>query len=205
MNHWIEAAELKTGSKAKNKSDIINKIENKKNDIKSNRLEVENDYLNKIDLINQFIIRVNNLPLYERKPFDTITSKQKENKLSNLLYKFSSSRRVLKREFSSILAPFKAVHYKNSRTFFISIARAKGQVLLEYKEITAKRVKYDAEAKKFFSFSFFSSDKTKDTSHESFQKAIIIPIKSFDEKTILKHIDWLAFKMKTEKLIKTIR
>jgi len=204
MSHWIEEAELKTGSKSKIKSNILDKIENKKNDIKSNRLEVENDYLNKIELINQFITRVNNLPLYERKPFDSITSKQKENKLSNLLYKFSSSRRVLKHEFSSILAPVKAVHYKNSRSFFISISRAKGQVLLEYKEITAKRVKYDAEAKKFFSFSFFSSNKTNDPSHESFQKAITIPIKSLDEKAILKHIDWLAFKIKTEKLLRII-
>ena len=204
MSHWIEEAEIKSGSTSKEKSNILDKIENKKNDIKSNRLEVENDYLNKIELIKQFIIRVNNLPLHERKPFDTITSKQKENKLSNLLYKFSSSRRVLKREFSNILAPFKTVHYKNSRSFFISIARAKGQVLLEYKEITAKRVKYDTESKKFFSFSFFSSDKTNDPSHESYQKAIIIPLKSFDEKAILKHIDWLAFKIKTEKLINTI-
>ncbi|MCK5776655.1 MAG: hypothetical protein KAH25_10785 [Bacteroidales bacterium] len=204
MSHWIEDAENKSGSKSKKKSDILEKIENKKNDIKSNRLELENDYLNTIELIKQFIIRVNNLPIHERKPFDTITTKQKENKLSNLLYKFSSSRRVLKREFSSILAPFKSVHYKNSRSFFISIAREKGQILLEYKEITAKRVKYENEKKRSFPFAFFSSDKTKEPLHESFQKAIIIPLKSFDEKAILKHIDWLAFKTKTEKLTKTI-
>jgi len=202
MSHWIEEAETKSGSKTKKKNDLRDKIENKKSDIKSNRLNIEEDYLNKIEIINQFILRVNSLPLANRKPFDTITLKQKENKLANLLYKFSSSRRILKHEFHSILEPFKAIHYKNSRTFFISIAREQSQILLEYKEITAKRVKFDPETKKFFSFSFFSSNKADNQSHEVINKYITIPINSFDEKLILKHIDWLAFKINTDKFLK---
>ena len=202
MAHWLEDAEKKISSTKEQKDELENRIENKKNEIKSNRIEIEDSYLEKIDLLKQYILRVNNLPKSERKPFDIIEYKQKENKLDNLLYKFSSSRRFMKREFSSLITPLKANHYKNTRSFFISIAREKGFVLLEYKEVTAKRIKREAETKSLFPL--FSSKKRSKPSFEVTNKMIIAPLESLNDKNILKHLDWLAFKTDTDKFIKSI-
>jgi len=202
MAHWLEDAEKKISSKKTKADTIEDKIENKKTEIKSNRIEIEDSYLETIDILKQYVLRVNNLPKNEREPFDIIEYKQKENKLANLLYKFTSSRRFTKKEFSTLISPLKNKHYKNSRSFFISIAREKGFVLLEYKEITAKRIKREVVQKSMFPF--LSSKNKSKPSFEVTNKMIIVPLASLNEKTILKHLDWLAFKINTDKFIKGI-
>lgn len=202
MTHWLENAEKRVSSEKGETNDVENKIDNKKDEIKANRIEIEERYIERIEILKQYVLRINNLPKSERNPFDIIEFKQKDNNLNNLFYKFSSSRRFTKREFTSLISPFKDNHYKNSRAFYISIAKEKQFVLLEYKEITAKRIKREEGNKGFLPF--FSSKTKSKPSHEVTHKSLIVPLASLNDKKILKHLDWLAFKINTRKFIKEI-
>jgi len=195
MSHWLEEAENKVKSRRYKNSEIKTKVQTKKQQITSNKELIEDDFLDVIDIFVSIIQRINNLPRHERIPFGQIISKQKENKLDNLLHKFYSSRRLVVREFSGIMAPFKAHHYKNSRSFFISISREEGKVLVEYKEIKAKRVRLDDKIKGFWSFlPFTKKEKDRKEHHDVRENIKTISVKHFTKDIILEHLDWLAFK-----------
>jgi len=194
MNHWLEEAEEKVHKRSHKHSQIKDRVVSKKSEVKENKNLIGEDYLDLIDQFVSIIQRINNLPRTERIPFGQITSKHKENKLDNLLHKFSSSRRISIREFSGFLAPFKTQRYKNSRSFFISVSREMGSVLLEYKEIKAKKVRLEDKPQSFFSKLNFFNRKKEHTSHEVNENIKTIPFKEFDENLLLEHIDWLAFK-----------
>ncbi|NOR87674.1 MAG: hypothetical protein GQ527_08705, partial [Bacteroidales bacterium] len=170
MSHWLEEAESKAYSKRVKHSEVHSRVENKKTEVKDNKDLIGDSYLDVIDQFISIIQRINNLPRNERIPFGQIESKFKDNKLDNLLHKFSSSRRINIREYSGILAPFKSQRYKNSRSFFISIAREKGKILLEYKEIRSKRIKLDDQITRFWSFLPFVKNKSDKNSHETLEK-----------------------------------
>lgn len=203
MSHWLEEAESKIDKKKDKKLEIIDRIDTKKEDVRINRLLIENEYLDLIDQLVSIIQRINNLPRHHRIPFGQIYAKQKENKLDNLLHKFHSSRRIVSREFKSVLKPFKEQHYKNSRSFFISIGRNRHEVLMEYKDIKVKRVRLNDQVKEFWSkipiIRFFIKKKE---IHDVKENIININIDQFDDAFILAHIDWLAFKTDGEILFK---
>ncbi len=194
MDHWLEEAERKVSNRSSKKTQFKNRVVSKKSEVKDNRDLIEDDYLDIIDKFVSILQRINNLPRNERIPFGQITSKHKENKLDNLLHKFSSSRRVSIREFSGFLSPFKTQRYKNSRSFFISISREKGKVLLEYKEIKSKKVRLEDKPKSLLSSFNIFKEKEKNSSHEAVDHIATIPLEQFTEPYILEHIDWLAFK-----------
>jgi len=194
MNHWLEEAEEKVHNKSSKHSQIRNRVVTKKSEVKENKEFIGEDYLDLIDHLVSIIQRINNLPRMERVPFGQISSKHKENKLDNLLHKFSSSRRITIKEFSGFFAPFKSQRYKNSRSFFISLSREKGKVLLEYKEIKAKKVRLEDEPEGFFSSLNVFKRTEKKSNHEATDNIVNIPIEKFTEQYILDHIDWLAFK-----------
>jgi len=195
MSHWLEEAESKISDKNNRKTAIKDRIEIKKEEVKENRILIEIDYQEIVDQFLDIIERINNLPRQSRIPFGSIHSKAKENKLHNLLYKFYSSRRISSKEFNSIMSPFKTQQYKNTRTFFISIGRKKNHLLIEYKEIKAKRKRINDEETSIWQklFSFRSSiDKASSSVSD---QAKNIHIDSFTDQLIMEHIDWLAFKV----------
>lgn len=196
MTHWLEEEEKIIGHQKDRKVRVKDKIIVKKDEIKLNRLEVENEYLAIIDQFESIIDRINDLPRESRKPFGQIFCKQKDNKLDNLLFKFHSSQRIISKEFASILRPFKSQHYKNTRSFFISIAREKGYILLEYKEIKAKRIKINDQLNSFWRRIPLLDSLFNKVSHDTKENIKTIPIKDFQKDEILNHIDWLAFKSK---------
>lgn len=202
MSHWLDEAENKVNSRSAKKSEILQRVDIKKQEVKLNKEIIGEKYLDTIDQFVSIIQRINNLPRMERNPFGQIYSKQKENKLDNYLHKFYSSRRIIVREFSGILAPFKSQHYKNSRSFFISIGREKGHVLLEYKEIKAKRIRINDQIKGFWSF--FTKEKSKDEkdNHQAKEKISSLPLSNIDKAFILNHIDWLAYKQDGDEFFK---
>ncbi len=196
MTHWLEEAEAKVQHRKNKKIDSKDRIENKKEDVKLNRDLIENDYLDLIDQMTSIIQRINDLPRHNRSPFGHIYAKKiKNSKMDNLLIKFFSSRRVDSKEYESILKPFKKQHYKNSRSFFMSIGRKKGEILLEYKEILVKRVRLNNNTNRFWNKirlrSLFSKQKEINDVKENI---VNIPIKDFNTEFIYQHMDWLAFK-----------
>ena len=204
MSHWLEEAENKVKSRRFKNSEIKTRVKTKKSDIIHNKELIEDDFLDVIDQFISIIQRINNLPRHERIPFGQIIAKQKENKLDNLLHKFYSSRRLIVREFAGIFAPFKARHYKNSRSFFISIGREEGSVLLEYKEIKAKRIRLNDQFKGFWSFLPFIKDTKENKEHHEVRESITnTSIKMFTKELIMDHLDWLAFKTNGNQFFKT--
>lgn len=195
MSHWLEEAEEKVYKRKDKKLEILDRIDTKKDDVKANREIIENDYLDLIDQMVSIIQRINNLPRNNRIPFGQIYAKQKENKLDNLLHKFHSSRRIVSREFKSVLKPFKEQHYKNTRSFFISIGRNKREVLLEYKDIKVKRVRINDHVKEFWGkFPVINLFIKKREVHDVKENIVSLNIDKFKNDFILEHIDWLAFK-----------
>ena len=199
MSHWLEEAENKLSKRSSKRSQIKDRVITKKSEVKLNKDIIGEDYLNLIDEMVNILQRVNNLPKAERAPFGQISSKHKENKLDNLLHKFSSSRRISIREFSGFFKPFKANRYKNSRSFFISLSRKPKHVLLEYKEVKAKKIRLEEKEEGFFSLLGIFKTKDKSSSHDVLDHVEDIPLTKFNRDFILEHIDWLAFKSDSQK------
>lgn len=196
MAHWLEEAEQVISKREDKKLQRKDKIVVKKDNVKQNRLELENDYLNIIGEIESLIDRINNLPRQNRIPFGQIFGKAKSSKLDNLLYKFHSSRRVINKEFAGILSPVKSQHYKNTRSFFISIAKERGHLLLEYKEVKSKRIRLNDQIQNFWSKVPIIRSLKKKEAHEVKENIKLIHIDQFNDESILEHIDWLAFRVK---------
>jgi len=194
MSHWLEKAEDTISQKKEKKEAIKDRIEIKKEDIKENRALIEDEYRKILDQFFSILERINNLPRRDRIPFGNIHSKQKENKLNNLLYKFHSSRRQSIHELNSLLKPFKNQHYKNSRSIFISIDRKKNHVLIEYKEIKAKKIRINEEKPSLMNKIFFLNKSRNKSNHLVNDMVKNIAIHRFTESYIMAHIDWLAFK-----------
>lgn len=203
MTHWLEEAEQKIDKRKEKKTEILDRIDTKKEDVRSNRDIIENEYLDLIDQFVSIIQRINNLPRHNRMPFGQIYAKQKENKLDNLLHKFHSSRRIVSKEFKSVIKPFKEQHYKNTRSFFISIGRNKRELLLEYKDIKVKRVRLNDQVKEFWAkIPLFNLFVKKKEIHDVKENIVNINIDQFNKDFILEHIDWLAFKTEGDRLFK---
>ncbi len=196
MTHWLEEAELKVSKKEDRKNQIKDRIEVRKDSVKQNRLELEDDYLKLIGKIETLVDRINNLPRQSRIPFGQIFGKPKTSKLDNLLYKFHSSRRIINKEFAGVLSPVKSQHYKNTRSFFISIAKERGHLLLEYKEVKSKRIRLNDQIQNFWSKIPLLKALKKKEAHEVKDSIKLIHINELNEKELLKHLDWLAFKDK---------
>jgi hypothetical protein len=203
MSHWLEEAESKVHKRKDKKLEVLDRIDTKKEDVKANRDIIENEYLDLIDRMVSIIQRINNLPRHNRMPFGQIYAKQKENKLDNLLHKFHSSRRIVSKEFKNVLKPFKEQHYKNTRSFFISIGRNNREVLLEYKDIKVKRVRLNDQVKEFWSkLPIIKIFIRKKEEHDVKENIVNIKIDQFNKEFILEHIDWLAFKSDGDRLFK---
>jgi len=195
MTHWLEEAEKKVNIKKDKKVEILDRIDIKKEEVRANRDLIESEYLDLIDQFVSIIQRINNLPRHNRMPFGQIYAKQKHNKLDNLLHKFHSSRRVVSREFRSIIKPFKEQHYKNTRSFFISIGRNERELLLEYKDIKVKRVRLNDHMKELWvKIPVLNLFVKKKEVHDVKENIVNIKIDQFNKDFILEHIDWLAFK-----------
>jgi len=204
MSHWLEEAEKKVDNRTNKQYHRKDRVVTKKSEVKKNKDIIGEDYLDVIDEFVSIIQRINNLPKTERVPFGQISSKHKENKLDNLLHKFSSSRRVSTREYSSFLKPFKIQRYKNSRSFFISISRKQDHVLLEYKEVKAKKVRLEDEKEGVFSFLNILKMKKKANTHDVIDNIVSMPLSKFNREFILEHIDWLAFKSDSDQFLKQL-
>jgi len=198
MSHWLEDAEKKISKRQNYKIEIRERIDHKKSDVDTNRSMIEKDFLQIINSFDSLIERINNLPRHDRMPFGQIFGKPKLNKLDNQLHKYHSSRKIIVKEFSGLLKPFKSQHYKNTRSFFISIDREKYHILLEYKEIKAKRVRINDQIQNLWQKINFVKAIQKKEDYDVKENIQHIHINMFNEDYLLKHMDWLAFKDKGE-------
>lgn len=204
MSHWLDEAEKKISRRKDKKTEIKDRIDHKKDEVRFNRELIEDQYLDAIDNFVSIIQRINNLPRENRIPFGQIYAKPKENKLDNLLHKFYSSRRVVTREFHGILRPFKEQHYKNTRSFFISIGREENTILLEYKDIKVKRERISDELSDNWIKKILWKliPRKKEVNHDVKENISVLKVDELTKDLILEHIDWLAFKPNSDTLIK---
>ena len=194
MSHWIEEAEHQSTS-TNNKRTVDKKMFSaKKKDVENNKNEIDSEYIKIIAQFKEFVDRINDLPSKDRIPFGHISCKEKSNKLNNDLFQLNSSKRVLKREYSGVLSPYKTHHYKYTRTIFISISGDLGKVLFEYKEIKSKRVRLNDEKNQEKSYLKKLFRISKNPTHLIKNEYSKILIHNITEKKILNHLDWLAFK-----------
>lgn len=190
--HWIEEAEQQLNKRESTRKSIHSRIDQKKNDVKTNWDENHDAFLTFLDSMEDSIDRVNNLPREARLEFGRIEWKEKSSSLQNHLTKFSSSRRKIIRKFNGLLSPFKPVHYKNTRNIFVSLSRSIGYVLIEIKEIHAPRIRLEENHESMLAALIrFFKKKERTVTHRA---KVHIKMEELSNELVLYCIDYLAFK-----------
>jgi hypothetical protein len=139
MAHWLDDIERQE-SRKKGSGSASARIQDKKFRIQQNYIKNKAVYDSFVEKMMNLVKRVNDLPIEHREEFGKIDAQQKESKLDNHLTLFSSSRRIHKTAFKSILHPFKSVHYKHVRVVYFNIAKHMDKVEIEiYEELLEKK------------------------------------------------------------------
>ena len=133
MTNWLEEAERQVRRQEKG-SMGTERMVIKRDRIRENYQKNQATYDNFTSRLNSLVVRVNNLPLEQRKRFGKIDAKNKESKLDNQLYIYSSSRRMQKRELRSFWNIFRPAHYKHIRVIYISVSKFPDMAEIEVKE-----------------------------------------------------------------------
>ena len=141
--------------------------------------------------MQNLVNRVNNLPLIHRDVFGKINDQVKDSKLDNHLTLFSSSRRVERTEFKSLLKPFKSVHYKHVRVIYFNIAKLIDKVEVEIYEELLEKKRHDGKVIPEHEDPHHShrphSDKDK------FHQIYYYDMDKLTDELAIKILDWLAF------------
>jgi hypothetical protein len=191
MSHWLDDIE-RLESRKKGSASGSARVQDKKFRIQQNYQKNKEVYEAFFSKLQGLIERVNNLPLQYREEFGKINIKQKETRLDNHLNYYSSSRRVEKTEFKSILRPFSTVHYKHVRVIFFNIAKLMDKIEVEiYEELLEKKrrdgkIIEEHENPKDFHKPHSETDK--------FHEIYYYEMDKMDGELALKIIDWLVFR-----------
>ncbi len=198
MSHWLEEIERMESRKNRSASDSA-RIQDKKFRIQQNYQKNKIPYDSFIERLNKLVERVNDLPLEHREVFGKLTAKSRISKLDNHLNYFSSSRKIHKVEFRSIINPLKNIHYKHIRVIFINVAKIMDKVEVEILEVFQEKKVHDGkliseEDKNKHNPGKPRSDKNK------FHEIYYYDINNLSDELGLKIIDWLTFHVNLEEL-----
>lgn len=190
--HWIEEAEQHKSKRESSREMIHERIVQKKDDVNKNWDINKTDYLALISKLEEYINRINNLPVEFRHEFGHIGIKEKKSSLQNHLIKCSSSRRKIIKGYNGLFAPFKAKHFKNTRNVFFSLSRQTDYVWIETKEITAPRIRLNEEPENIIQwFRRFFKRKEKSIVKRAKNK---IKISDLNDNFVLYFIDFMTFR-----------
>jgi hypothetical protein len=190
MSHWLDDIERQE-SRRKGSASGSARVQDKKFRIAQNYQKNKEAYEAFVVKLQQLVERVNNLPIEHRAVFGKINAKQKDTRLDNHLYYFSSSRRTERTEFKNLLHPFKTIHYKHVRVIFFNVAKLMDKVEVEiYEELLEKKrrdgqVIAEHENPKDFHKPHSESDK--------FHEIYYYEMEKLTDELAFKILDWLAF------------
>jgi hypothetical protein len=190
MAHWLDEIERQE-SRRRGSASSSARIQDKKFRIQQNYAKNKEIYDGFITKMQNLVNRVNNLPLIHRDVFGKINDQVKDSKLDNHLTLFSSSRRVERTEFKSLLKPFKSVHYKHVRVIYFNIAKLIDKVEVEIYEELLEKKRHDGKVIPEHEDPHHShrphSDKDK------FHQIYYYDMDKLTDELAIKILDWLAF------------
>jgi hypothetical protein len=111
---------------------------------------------------------------------------------------FSSSQRIQKTQFKSLLRPIRSVHFKHIRVIYFNVAKVMDMVEVEVLEEFLEKKRRDGQVipENESGKGFKKPESDKDKFHEIFY----YDIGKLDETLAYQVIDWLAFKENVEHL-----
>jgi hypothetical protein len=191
MAHWLDEIEWQE-SRRKGSGSSSARVQDKKFRIQQNYAKNKAFYEGFLESMHNLVGRVNNLPLQYREIFGKINTQSKESKLENHLTMFSSSRRVEKTEFKSILQPFKTIHYKHARVIYFMVAKQMDKVEVEIYEELMEKKRHDGKV--------IPEHEDPNHSHkprsekDKFHEIYYYGMESLTNELALQIIDWLSFR-----------
>ena len=191
MAHWLDEIERRE-SRKKGSGSGSARVQDKKFRIQQNYNKNKEIYHGFLDKLQDLVNRVNNLPIEYREEFGKINLHQKDTRLDNHLSYFSSSRRIEKVGFKSLLQPFKTVHFKHVRVIYFNIAKLMDKVEVELYEELLEKKRRDGKVIPEYENPGHSvkphSDKDK------FHQIFYYDMSKLDEELAISIIDWLVFR-----------
>ena len=191
MVHWLDEIERHESRKRGSGSSSA-RVQDKKFRIQQNYAKNKEIYDGFMGVMLGLVGRVNNLPLEYREIFGKINGHQKDSRLDNHLTYFSSSRRIEKTEFKSIIQPFKSVHYKHVRVIYFNVAKHMDKVEVEIYEELLEKKRHDGKiiAEHEDPHHFHKPHSDKDKFHEIYY----YDMDKLTNELALQIIDWLSFR-----------
>jgi hypothetical protein len=188
--HWLDEIE-RLESRKKGSGSGSARVQDKKFRIQQNYEKNKEIYENFVVRLSNLVERVNNLPMEHREDFGKVTAREKDSRLNNHLYYFSSSRRTQKTEFRSLLQPFKTIHYKHVRIIYFNVAKLMDKVEVEiHEELLEKKRRDGKEVPEHENpHEFKKPHSEKDKFHEIYY----YDMEKLTDDLAYKIIDWLAF------------
>ena len=190
MAHWLDEIERQESRRRGSASDSA-RVQDKKFRIQQNYQKNKDLYDGFIAKVQALVNRVNNLPVEHREVFGKINEKLKDTKLNNHLSYFSSSRRIEKTEFKSILSPFKTVHYKHVRIIYFNVAKLIDKVEVEIYEELLEKKRHDGQIIEDHESPHHSNKPHSDK--DKFHEIYYYDMSRLNDELAFKIIDWLAF------------
>lgn len=194
MSNWLEEAE---GSIAlSNDHDRLDeKIRKKKESIQKNYLANQSLYDNFIKELRSLSKRVNDLPAEYRDPFGKISFHVKDSKLDNHLYYLSSSTRIKKRMFKSIIHFFKTYTFKRVRVAYFTVSSEMGKIDVELKENMLLRMRMTRTGE---------NERLRDPRRKKKDRKVYrfrLDLNSINGDESRDILDWLAYKKEMEEIL----
>jgi hypothetical protein len=190
MAHWLDEIERLESRKHRSASSSA-RVQDKKFRIQQNyqkNKEIYDGFINKMKSLAE---RVNNLPIEYRDVFGKITFKAKNSKLDNQLNYFSSSRRLQKLQFKSLLNPLKQVHFKHVRVIYLNVAKIMDKVEIELLEEYLEKKRKDGQLVSDEAHKLFAHKPHSDIN--KFHEVYYYDMSKLNDELALNIIDWLAF------------
>jgi len=114
MSNWLENAES-SAAEMEEQGGLKEELRQKKEAIRKNYLDNQIQYENFIAELDKLVNRVNDLPLDYREPFGKISHHAKDSRLDNHLNYLTSSKRIKKRLYKSVIRFLKIYTFKRIR------------------------------------------------------------------------------------------
>ncbi|HSG67141.1 MAG TPA: hypothetical protein VK994_00445, partial [Bacteroidales bacterium] len=110
MSHWLEEAENR--KKSIESDSAVDKVKKKKKAIREN-YDANREYYDRfVKNLESLALRINDLPKEYREDYGKVNFNFKDSKLDNQLFYLSTSRRIQKRLYRSLLTYFKKYTFK---------------------------------------------------------------------------------------------
>jgi hypothetical protein len=188
--HWLDDIERQE-SRRRGSSSSSARVQDKKFRIQQNYNKNKEIYEAFTGKLQSLVHRVNNLPMIHREVFGKINEQEKNSKLDNHLVMFSSSRRIEKTEFKSILNPFATVHYKHVRVIYFNVAKLMDKVEVEIYEELLEKKRHDGKVIEEHEDPHHTHKPHSDK--EKFHEIYYYEMEKLTDELAISIIDWLAF------------